>query len=465
MRETGDLPAQADVLVLGAGMAGHCAAITAAEAGAQVLLLEKTAQAGGSSAIAGGGFVFAGTNLQREAGISDSLEALRRDLLESGRNKNNPALVDLYVQTQLETYEFLCEHGVKFRLSPALPGAIPRVHITGTGRAITALHMAALANPRIAFFSKTSAHRLHRSLKTGRVDRALVVFGDREAEIAVTGGVVLSTGGFSRSRELLQTFAPELAGGLKHGGVGNTGDGLIMATDLGAGLADIGFVTGSFGGAIRNYPNTVQKGDEIAPLLFSFLVGGILVNKTGVRFANEGQSYKSLSTVGMEQPEGIGFQIFDQKLMDRSGNDTTVNNFRDGLIGGYIQSANTIPELARKMAIDPTVLQSTVERYNKDAKDGVDTQFGRTETIVPIDTPPFYIAASANAITSTYGGITANADMSVVDWFGQPIEGLFAAGEVVGGFHGAGYYSASSLSSSAAFGRRAGRSAAALSKA
>jgi fumarate reductase flavoprotein subunit len=193
-------------------------------------------------------------------------------------------------------------------------------------------------------------------------------------------------------------------------------------------------------------------------------VGGILVNKIGVRFANEGQSYKKLSTVGMEQPEGIGFQIFDQKLMDRSGDDTSVNNFKEGLIGGYIQSANTIAELATKMTIDPAVLEATVERYNKDVNGGFDTQFGRTDTLVPIDTPPFYIAASANAITSTYGGITTNADMAVVDWFGQPIEGLFAAGEVVGGFHGGGYYSASSLSSSAAFGRRAGTSAAAFSK-
>jgi flavocytochrome c len=464
MRETGDLPTRTDVLVLGAGMAGHCAAITAAEAGAEVLLLEKTAQAGGSSAIAGGGFVFAGTDLQREAGISDSLEALRQDLLESGQKKNSPALVDLFVQTQLETYEFLREHGVKFRFSSAHPGTVQRIHLTGTGRAITSLHMAALANPRITFFSKSSAYRLHRSPKTERVDKAIVLFGDREVEIGVTCGVVLSTGGFSRSRELLQTFAPELAGGLKHGGVGNTGDGLIMATDLGAGLADIGFVTGSFGGAIRNYPNAVQRGDEIPPLLFSFLVGGILVNKIGVRFVNEGQSYKKLSTVGMEQPEGIGFQIFDQKLMDRSGDDTSVNNFKEGLIGGYIQSANTIAELAAKMTIDPTVLEATIERYNKDVNDGADTQFGRTETLVAVDTPPFYIAASANAITSTYGGITTNADMAVIDWFGQPIEGLFAAGEVVGGFHGGGYYSASSLSSSAAFGRRAGRSAAAMTK-
>jgi len=86
-------------------------------------------------------------------------------------------------------------------------------------------------------------------------------------------------------------------------------------------------------------------------------------------------------------------------------------------------------------------------------------------SLMPIDTPPYYIAATTNALTSTYGGITTNTDMAVVDWFGQPIEGLFAAGEVIGGFHGGGYYSASSLASGATLGRIAGASAAAFPKA
>ncbi len=79
------------------------------------------------------------------------------------------------------------------------------------------------------------------------------------------------------------------------------------------------------------------------PLLFSFLEGGIMVNKNGVRFVNEGQSYKRLSSIGMEQPDGIGFQVFDRKLMDRSLDDTSINNYKDALIGGYLRSADTLP--------------------------------------------------------------------------------------------------------------------------
>lgn len=461
LRETGEIPATTDVLVLGAGIAGHCAALAAAESGASVLFLEKSSQPGGSSAIAGGAFVFCGTDLQVAAGQRDSIDALRRDLLESGKSKNNPELLDAFLANQLETYDFLRNYGVKFQLYMPPAPTIARAHTTGTGRAVTSLHMAARAHKNIQYFSKSAAVRLRRSPGSDRVDAAVVYFGGRELEIVAQKGVILATGGFSRNRDLLQIYAPELVDAVKHGGIANTGDGLMMASDLGAGHADLGYVTGSFGGAICNYPNVVNSANEIPPLLFSFLEGGILVNKHGHRFVDEGQSYKALSNIGMTQPEGIGFQIFDHKLMQSSVDDTSVNNYKEGLIGGYIHAADTIAELASKMEIDPSALEATVARYNADVAANADSQFGRTSNLVSIDTAPYYIAASANALTSTYGGITIDAGMKVLDWFGAPIEGLYAAGEVVGGFHGAGYYSASSLSSAATFGRLAGQAAAA----
>jgi fumarate reductase flavoprotein subunit len=332
--------------------------------------------------------------------------------------------------------------------------------MTGTGRVITQLHMAARAHPGITFFTKSPALRLIRS-QDGRVSGALVQFGDQEIEVTTRGGIVLATGGFSRSRDLLQIYAPELVGSIKHGGVANTGDGLMMASDLGAGHADLGYVSGSFGGGIRNYPDVQPKDDEVPPLLFSFLEGGIMVNKLGRRFVNEGQSYKLLSTVGMEQPEGIGFQIFDEKLMARSHEDTSVNNYREAMLAGYIKSADTVEQLARLVGIDPEVLSATIERYNADVRQGQDSEFGRTSNLMELSLPPYYIAATGNALTSTYGGISVDDTMAVLDWFGVPIDGLFAAGEVIGGFHGAGYYSASSLSSAATFGLQAGQSAAA----
>jgi fumarate reductase flavoprotein subunit len=112
------------------------------------------------------------------------------------------------------------------------------------------------------------------------------------------------------------------------------------------------------------------------------------------------------------------------------------------------------------MGLDPDILIDTINTFNANVRAGTDPEFGRTTNLTTIDEAPFYIAATANVLTSTYGGIATNADMAVIDWFGEPIDGLFAAGELVGGFHGAGYYSASALSSAATFGRRAGRNAA-----
>ena len=457
MRETGEIPQSADVVILGAGIAGHCAALAAAEAGAQVLLLEKASQPGGSSAMAGGGFVFVGTDLQKQAGYDEDAEYLRKGLFETGKNRNNPVLIDAFVRNQLEAYAFLVQHGAKFKL-----GQIDRLILeTGTGRVITNLHMAARAHPNIIFASKCAAMKLGRDPDSRRVTDVTVAFGDEIMTIAARQAVVLATGGFSRSRELLGVFAPELLDAVKHGGVANTGDGIMMACDLGAGLADLGYVSGSFGGAIRNYPHGVQGADEVPPLLFSFVAGGIMVNAEGKRFVNEGQTYKALGNAGMAQTGGIAFQIFDNKVLATAIEDSSVNNYQEGIVGGYIRTADTIADLAACMQLDPVALEQTIERYNADVRNGIDSEFGRTSNLLTVDTAPFCIAASANALTTTYGGITTNGDMAVVDWMGEPISGLFAAGEVVGGFHGAGYFSGTSLSSSSTFGMLAGRAAAA----
>lgn len=457
IRETGELPEKTDVIVLGAGMAGHCAALVAADAGCDVLLLDKAAHAGGSSAMAGGAFAFSGTDLMAEAGHDETLEDFRTALLEAGEGRNDPVLLDTFINHQKEGYQFLRERGVSFALGPQ--GG--RLHRTMTGAVVTKLHTAAISHPRIGYFSHSSGQALHRDAATGKVDQAEIAFGDRLVMVGASKGIVLTTGGFSRSRELLRIFRPELLTAVKHGGVANTGDGLLMAASLGAGMADIGYVAGSFGGAIGNYPHGVQGAEEVPPLLFSFQLGGILVNKAARRFVDEAQGYKALSRHVLDQPGAVAFQIFDQNVMERSNRDSSVNDFQHGLNNDYIRTANSIPELAARMDLDADALKATIDRYNADVVGGRDTQFGRQTNLSPVAREPYYIAATTNALTSTYGGITANADLAVTDWMGEPIPGLFAAGEVVGGLHGAGYYSGASLSSAVTFGMLAGRSAAA----
>ena len=130
-----------------------------------------------------------------------------------------------------------------------------------------------------------------------------------------------------------------------------------------------------------------------------------------MRFANEAQSYKVLSGICMAQPDGLGFQIFDQKVMSGSLASTSVNNFKEALTDGYIQTAGSIGQLAKLMEIESKNLETTIERYNKDAVTGLDSQFGRKVAsggLMRIDTPPYYIAATGNVII-TDSTLTANA--------------------------------------------------------
>ncbi|MFK4539755.1 succinate dehydrogenase/fumarate reductase flavoprotein subunit [Bradyrhizobium ottawaense] len=241
-----------DVLVCGSGLAGHCAALAAAECGAEVVLIEKTASAGGSSALAGGGFAFAGTDLQAARGIVDGPEALRRDMSEVGGGKADPALIETYVARQLETYEWLRSNGVVFSLGiSSTPGAVPRVHSTAQGAAIKALHMRVEAENRIQYVDRTAAGRL--ITVDGAVVGALVNVDGAPKEIQARKGVILATGGFSRSARLIETYAPGLSAAFKLGGTGNTGDGLLMAGRVGAGQADMGYITATFGVAASRF--------------------------------------------------------------------------------------------------------------------------------------------------------------------------------------------------------------------
>ncbi|MBR0987978.1 FAD-dependent oxidoreductase [Bradyrhizobium liaoningense] len=455
-----------DVLVCGSGLAGHCAALAAAECGAEVVLIEKTASAGGSSALAGGGFAFAGTDLQAARGVVDGPEALRRDMSEVGGGKADPALIETYVARQLETYEWLRSNGVVFSLGiSSTPGAVPRVHSTAQGAAIKALHMRVEAENRIQYVDRTAAGRL--ITVDGAVVGALVNVDGAPKEIQARKGVILATGGFSRSARLIETYAPGLSAAFKLGGTGNTGDGLLMAGRVGAGQADMGYITATFGVAASRFPDTEQGPDEDSVLLFPIYRGAIMVNRDGVRFADESANYKSLSASCARQPNGIAFQLFDSKVMAQSASTSSINNYEGALKRGLILTALDLDQLGQMIGVPEGALRQTVLRYNRDLLDGgVDRDFGRrapaygsASPLSGIDTAPFYAFPCANAITATYCGLTVNSRMQVLDVFGEIIPGLFAAGEILGGFHGRSYLSGSALGKAAISGRVAGAAA------
>jgi fumarate reductase flavoprotein subunit len=456
-----------DVLVCGSGLAGHCAALTAAECGAEVLFVEKTDSPGGSSVQAGGGFAFAGTDLQAARGIADGADQLRRDLTEAGGGKGDPALIETYVANQLETYEWLRRNGVEFSLgTSSTPGAVSRVHGTRQGAAVASLHDRVRRNSRIRYVTQTAVRRL--VMDNGVVVGALLNFDGVTTNVFTRKGVVLATGGFSRNIKLLETYAPQLSAAFRLGGTGNTGDGLLMASHVGAGQTDMGYITATFGVAASRFPELEQGPDEDAVLLFAIYRGAIMVNRKGVRFTDESMNYKSLSAQCAAQPDGIAFQIFDAKVMAQSISSSSINDYEGALKRGLIRSASDLDQLGQMIGMPDGALRQTVLKYNRDLGDcGFDLDFGRrapahgsATPLLSVDTPPFYAFPCANAVTATYCGLTVNSRMQVLDVFDEKIPGLFAAGEILGGFHGRSYLSGSALAKAAISGRIAGRSAA-----
>ncbi|HVZ45800.1 MAG TPA: FAD-dependent oxidoreductase [Ramlibacter sp.] len=453
---------QADVVVVGAGLAGNAAALAAAEAGATVCLLEKGRAFGGSSVLAGGGLAFAGTDMQQALGMQDSVEALRRDLLETGAGRNDPQMLQAYLDHQLATFEWLRERGVDFKLAPAtLPGGVNRIHGTEIGEVTRVLHGRVLAHPKVVYARNARVHRLLRSA-VGRVHGARAEIEGREVGVQAHRGVVLASGGFVRNAQLLCTFAPQWIDAIKMGGRDNTGDGFLMACALGAGLADMAYIEATLGASLDRYPDLAQREGDSPSLLFPVIRGAILVNLDARRFANESLNYKVLGAAGARQPKGVAFQIFDRKVMERSLPSPAPANYKEAHRRGIVRAADSVAALALGLGLDAARLRETIDRYNTAALNGADPEHGRpipdygTPGGACIDTPPFYAFACAAALTTTYCGIRTDARMRVRDVWGEPIPGLYAAGEVTGGFHGAAYLSGTALGKAAVHGRLAG---------
>lgn len=440
-----------DLIVVGSGIAGQVAALSAVEHGLSVLLLEKTDRLGGSSAMSGGWFAFSGTDEQAAKGVRDSRGQFFDDLLSVGNQENDVALVETFLTYQSDTYNWLKGHGAKFgELSISSGQSISRSHLT----AITTL----LSNLQDRFLEGGGDTRLeHRVTRLtrdpdGRVSGVVVELPDGGCEFRARAGVVLATGGFSRGTDLLKIFAPEQLAAMPYGATGNTGDGLRMAWKLGAGLADMSHVSGSYG----SHPET---GEDFHELLTAYYLGAVVVNQAGRRFTDESQDYKTLGAEVLKQSGGLGIQIFDSRVRAMSRPGVPLKDI-DALEDiGHVHRARSLRELAEIVRIPPEALQETIDRYNEVVSGIRSDELGRKSLcngvgdLILIDAPPFFAYPARTLLTTTYCGITINPQGLVTDVDGAVIDGLFAAGEVTGGFHGAAYMTGTSLSKGAVFGR------------
>lgn len=439
-----------DLVVVGSGIAGQTAATTAVEAGLSVVLLEKTDQLGGSSAMSGGWFAFTGTDEQAAEGILDSKELFLQDLQQVGGHLNDRSLLDAYLSHQGDTYRWLKSHGVEFREVEISSGqSARRGHNASIKDVLAGLH-----RQYVDLGGQTRLnHRAHQLVRNehGEVTAVLAASPDGTASFVGRAGVLLATGGFSRSTELLTIFAPEQLAAIPYGGRGNTGDGLKMAWKLGAGMADMSFVSGTYG----SHPET---GEDFHELLTAYYMGAIIVNTHGRRFVDESQDYKTLGRKVLGQPGGLGFEVFDAKVRAMSHRGIPLKDIDTLEDLGHVHKAETLEELAKMAGIDLDALVQTVNRYNAAVAGRQEDEVGRTHLcngvgeLLAVDQAPFYAYPAKSLMTTTYCGLTISPQGEVLDVDGQIIRGLYAAGEVTGGFHGAAYMTGTSLGKGAVFG-------------
>lgn len=450
-----------DVLVVGSGLAAHRAALEASNLGADVLMIEKMAAIGGSSAMSGGSFAFAGTDAQRAAGIDDGPDRLRHDLEAVSEGECDPALLDLYIAHQLEEYAFLRNIGVEFGTIQLSSGqSAPRSHPAHPGKVLELLNNVLLSRKGVALRLKTKAMRIWRDVHSRRLDTVAIEGYEGEEIIQARRGIILATGGFSRSETLLKLFVPEIRKALRAGGRGNDGDGLIMAWEHGAAMADLGFVKSTFGSYIEV--------DELEPhtTLLPVYRGAIALNLDGHRFVNESGSYKTLGQAVLRERDGRAWQIFDTPIMKQTVPGVPSFDFESALRKDRIIEADSIEDLCSKADLNVDQVSRAITRYNSDViGSGKDNEFGRTSLgyrygkLVPIQQPPFYGYLCTASINSTYAGLRVDDSMAVLNVWGERLGPLYAAGELVGGFHGQAYMTGTSLVKAMVFGKVAARSA------
>ena len=445
-----EVPDRVGVLVLGAGLAGCAALLAAAEAGQYAVLIEKTGEIGGSTVKSAGLSAFAGTDEQAAQGIADSVDLLRKDLFEVGKHRNDPALVDLYCEYQLPTYRWLKGHGVEYGEIHAASGqSAPRSHPSNTTAMLVHLLKAAgELGARIVFDTPAQ----HLVFSDGRVTGAEVTGPDGRTRRITADAVVLATGGFSMNPELLATFAPQMEHALRQGGAGNQGDGLKMGMALGAGLRDTPYIKGTYGHYFEEHP------DEDGTGILAVYKGAIAVNSEGRRFVDESLNYKEIGDAALVQPGVTTWQVFDRQVMAKSNDEVPIYEFAGRERAGLLLKADTVEELETQIGLPAGSLQATVAAYNSAIAEGRPDPLGRAHlsgavgSLTPVDEPPFYAHPSGTVMLATYCGLTVDTRLRVIDWWGQPIERLYAAGELIGGLHGAGYMTGTSIGKAGIFG-------------
>lgn len=475
---------QADVVVVGFGAAGAAAAITAYDAGATVILLEKApfGQEGGNTRVAGQGYLNTSSvekaiaYLQALCGpyrVPDNMVRVWAE--EMGRN--NAWVASIGGDPQEHQHQPV---GIEF---PELPGSdcVHKFHhgpVVGYSQTWEMLARGVRARA-IDILYETPGKTL---IQHGVTKEILGVTAEREGRpyhVKANRAVVLTCGGFENNQEMIRNYLPGLPYCYTSGSPYNEGDGIAMAMAVGA---DLWHMNNYAGPSMALKVPEFRATFSMVPLHFAKHPPGgmIVVGPDGKRFADEKYktSHGKIKIAGRWAPLPTPcpmFMIFDHVLFasgplydkePRSGWNPVVERYDwspdngKELAQGWIKQASTVKALARILGLPPTELEETVARWNAHCQAGADADFGRTKMLCPIQEPPFYAVELSPAMLNTQGGPRRNARAQIVRPDGTPIPRLYSAGEL-GSIYSYLYQGTGNIGECFAFGRIAGRHAAA----
>ena len=491
-----DSTVDADVVIVGAGGAGMTAALTATSEGKSVVILESQSMVGGNSVRATGGMNAGKTVYQDEnefaegagvektlkaaaekyadnetitalaktvseqwaayqanpTGYFDSVELMELDTMIGGKGINDPELVETLCANSADAIDWLDEHGITLHSVSSFGGAsVKRIHrpVNAEGKTVSVgSYMIPLLEENckkagVQILLNTTANEILTDANGAAV--GVKATGSTGETVTVNAkAVVLTTGGFGANLDMVVKYKPELKGFMTTNAAGIQGQGIEMAEAIGAATVDMD--------QIQIHP-TVEA--NTAALITEGLRGdgAVLINAEGKRFIDEVGTRDVVSAAEIAQTGSYSWLVVDQAMVDNS---SVIQGY---IKKGYTVTGQTYEELAKAMGVDEAAFAETMKTWNGYVEAKNDPDFGRTSFAKALDTAPYYAVKVTAGVHHTMGGLKINTNTEVLKADGSVIPGLFAAGEVTGGVHGANRLGGNAVADFTVFGRIAGAAA------
>ena len=435
------LPRQADVVVIGGGGAGLTSAIAAYEKGVSVILIEKTDLLGGNTNYATAGLNAAGTSVQKKLGVEDSAELFYEDTMKGGKNKNNKELVKILTKNSAAIVDWLLERGVDLNELTSTGGqSAKRTHRPTGGSAVGPNVITALSNvaekDKIDIRKGTKAIALVK--KNNKIVGVKVKETNGEEYIIKAKAVIVATGGFGANAKMVEKYNPKLKGFGSTNNPAIVGDGIVMIEKVGGALVDMD--------QIQTHPTVLHKKTNMITEAVRG-EGAILVNKDGKRFIDELETRDVVSKAILDQKGKSAFLIFDEEIRTKLK-----------AADGYVKKGFAVE------GTDAKTLEATLNKYNESVKNKVDNEFNKKNLPKELTGTKYYAIEVSPAVHHTMGGVRINTNAEVLGKNGKAIKGLYAAGEITGGIHGANRIGGNAVADITVFGKIAGENAATYSK-